>query len=90
MSVCVCVQAGRVCVSSSSSSAPPVGPQTEPQSLCHTEDAAEHEQMKAVLKSTLQRGDNDSTGATGLRMRTRTRASRGHTHTLTHTHMSIA
>uniref|UniRef100_A0A671PMT3 Formin homology 2 domain containing 3a n=1 Tax=Sinocyclocheilus anshuiensis TaxID=1608454 RepID=A0A671PMT3_9TELE len=73
----------RVCVSNSSS-APPVGPQTKLQSLCHAEDAAEHEQMKAVLKSSLQRGDNDSTGATGLR--TRARASRGHTHTLSHTH----
>uniref|UniRef100_A0A673GRP3 Formin homology 2 domain containing 3a n=1 Tax=Sinocyclocheilus rhinocerous TaxID=307959 RepID=A0A673GRP3_9TELE len=59
---------------------------TQPQSLCHAEDAAEHEQMKAVLKSSLQRGDNDSTGATGLRTRTRTRASRGHKHTLSHTH----
>ncbi|XP_058608985.1 FH1/FH2 domain-containing protein 3 isoform X3 [Onychostoma macrolepis] len=71
-------EAGRVCVSSSSS-APPVEPQMEPQSLCHAEDAAEHEQMKAVLKSSLQRGDNDSPGATGLRTRTRTRANRGRT-----------
>uniref|UniRef100_A0A8C2F025 Formin homology 2 domain containing 3a n=2 Tax=Cyprinus carpio TaxID=7962 RepID=A0A8C2F025_CYPCA len=47
----------------------------QPLGLCHAEDAAEHEQMKAVLKSSLQRGDNDSTGARGLR--TRTRASRG-------------
>ncbi|XP_043089003.1 FH1/FH2 domain-containing protein 3 isoform X2 [Puntigrus tetrazona] len=70
-------EAGRVCVSSSS--VPPAGPQAEPQSLCHAEDAAEHEQMKAVLKSSLQRADSDSTGATGLRMRTRTRASRGRT-----------
>lgn len=69
-------QVGHVCVSSSSST-PPVGPQTEPQSLCHAEEAAEHEQMKAVLKSSLPRGDNDSTGARGLR--TRTRASRGRT-----------
>ncbi|XP_016349552.1 FH1/FH2 domain-containing protein 3 [Sinocyclocheilus anshuiensis] len=74
-------EAGRVCVSSggSSSTAPAVDPQTEPQGLCHAKDTAEHEQMKAVLKSSLQRGDSDSTstGMTGLRTRTRTRASRG-------------
>uniref|UniRef100_A0A9J7YMA5 FH1/FH2 domain-containing protein 3-like n=1 Tax=Cyprinus carpio carpio TaxID=630221 RepID=A0A9J7YMA5_CYPCA len=77
-------EAGRVCVSSSST-APAVGPQTEPLGLCHAEDAVEHEQMKAVLKSSLQREDRDrdrdststSTGITGLRTRTRTRASRG-------------
>uniref|UniRef100_A0A673KU71 Formin homology 2 domain containing 3a n=1 Tax=Sinocyclocheilus rhinocerous TaxID=307959 RepID=A0A673KU71_9TELE len=34
---------------------------TQPQGLCHAKDAAEHEQMKAVLKSSLQRGDSDST-----------------------------
>uniref|UniRef100_A0A671P5F6 FH1/FH2 domain-containing protein 3-like n=1 Tax=Sinocyclocheilus anshuiensis TaxID=1608454 RepID=A0A671P5F6_9TELE len=52
---------------------------TQPQGLCHAKDTAEHEQMKAVLKSSLQRGDSDSTstGMTGLRTRTRTRASRG-------------
>ncbi|XP_073678616.1 FH1/FH2 domain-containing protein 3-like, partial [Garra rufa] len=66
-------EAGRVCVSSSggagsssvSSAVPPVGQQTEPQGLCHAEDSAEHEQMKAVLKMTV------------LRTRLRTRASRG-------------
>uniref|UniRef100_A0A9J8ABA7 FH1/FH2 domain-containing protein 3-like n=1 Tax=Cyprinus carpio carpio TaxID=630221 RepID=A0A9J8ABA7_CYPCA len=80
----ISAQAGRVCVSSSST-APAVGPQTEPLGLCHAEDAVEHEQMKAVLKSSLQREDRDrdrdststSTGITGLRTRTRTRASRG-------------
>ncbi|KAK2887772.1 hypothetical protein Q8A67_016000 [Cirrhinus molitorella] len=77
-------QAGRVCVSSSGSSistVPTIGPQTQtqlqPQGLCHAEDAAEHEQMKAVLKGSLQRADSDSAGVTGLRTRTRTRASRG-------------
>lgn len=79
MCVCVCVQAGRVCVSSSS--APPVGPQTEPQSLSHAEEAAEHEQMKAVLKTSLQSSDSDSTVVPGLRTRLRTRASRGERHT---------
>ncbi|KAL1254806.1 hypothetical protein QQF64_012867 [Cirrhinus molitorella] len=77
-------EAGRVCVSSSGSSistVPTIGPQTQtqlqPQGLCHAEDAAEHEQMKAVLKGSLQRADSDSAGVTGLRTRTRTRASRG-------------
>ncbi|XP_051727496.1 FH1/FH2 domain-containing protein 3 isoform X8 [Ctenopharyngodon idella] len=70
-------EAGRVCVSSSST--PPVGPQTEPQSLSHAEEAAEHEQMKAVLKTSLQSSDSDSTVVPGLRTRTRTRASRGRT-----------
>uniref|UniRef100_A0A8C1V0R4 Formin homology 2 domain containing 3a n=1 Tax=Cyprinus carpio TaxID=7962 RepID=A0A8C1V0R4_CYPCA len=31
----------------------------QPLGLCHAEDAAEHEQMKAVLKSSLQREDRD-------------------------------
>ncbi|XP_067267424.1 FH1/FH2 domain-containing protein 3 isoform X2 [Chanodichthys erythropterus] len=70
-------EAGRVCVSSSS--APPVGPQTEPQGLSHAEEAAEHEQMKAVLKTSLQSSDSDSTVVPGLRTRLRTRASRGRT-----------
>ncbi|XP_052390109.1 FH1/FH2 domain-containing protein 3 isoform X3 [Carassius gibelio] len=72
-------ETGRVCVSSIST-APAVGPHTETQTLglCQAEDAAEHEQMKAVLKSSQQRDrDRDSTGITGLRTRTRTRASRG-------------
>ncbi|KAK9958219.1 hypothetical protein ABG768_012393 [Culter alburnus] len=69
-------EAGRVCMSSS---APPVGPQTEPQSLSHAEEAAEHEQMKAVLKTSLQSSDSDSTVVPGLRTRLRTRASRGRT-----------
>ncbi|XP_077086263.1 FH1/FH2 domain-containing protein 3 isoform X2 [Siphateles boraxobius] len=69
--------AGRVCVSSS---APHVGLQTEPQGLCHAEDTAEHEQMKAVLKTSVQSSDSsDTTVVPVLRTRTRTRASRGRT-----------
>lgn len=63
--------AGRVCVSSSSN-APPAGPQmqtqpqpSQPQGLCDAEDAAEHQQMTAVLKSR------------DMRTRTRTRATQG-------------
>ncbi|KAL0167205.1 hypothetical protein M9458_039049, partial [Cirrhinus mrigala] len=43
---------------SSVSVAPPVGPQTEPQGLCHAEDAAEHEQMKARRQRQRQRRDD--------------------------------
>ncbi|XP_039521886.1 FH1/FH2 domain-containing protein 3 isoform X2 [Pimephales promelas] len=66
--------AGRVCVSSS---APPVGTHAEPQGLCHAEDTAEHEQMKAVLKTSVQSSDSSDTTVVPLRTRTRTRASRG-------------
>lgn len=49
----------------------------QPQGLGHAEDAAEHENMKAVLKSSLQGGDKEASMVPGLRMRTRTRPSRG-------------
>ncbi|XP_051526700.1 FH1/FH2 domain-containing protein 3-like isoform X4 [Myxocyprinus asiaticus] len=61
----------------SSSVTPAVAQESEPQGLGHAEDAAEHEQMKAVLKTSLQGGDSDTTVVPGLRTRTRTRASRG-------------
>ncbi|XP_051520028.1 FH1/FH2 domain-containing protein 3 isoform X4 [Myxocyprinus asiaticus] len=61
----------------SSSVTPSVGQESKPQGLGHAEDAAEHEQMKAVLKTSLQGGDSDNTMVPGLRTRTRTRASRG-------------
>ncbi|KAL2083958.1 hypothetical protein ACEWY4_019476 [Coilia grayii] len=47
----------------------------EAQGLGYAEDAAEHENMKAVLKSSLQGSDSSSSTVPGLR--TRTRASRG-------------
>ncbi|XP_063054837.1 FH1/FH2 domain-containing protein 3 isoform X2 [Engraulis encrasicolus] len=47
----------------------------EAQGLGYAEDAAEHENMKAVLKSSLQGTDSGSSTVPGLR--TRTRASRG-------------
>ncbi|KAI7798416.1 putative FH1/FH2 domain-containing protein 3 [Triplophysa rosa] len=53
--------------------------EVEPQGLGHAKDTAEHEQMKAVLKSSLQANDSDTSVLPGLRIRTRTRASRGHT-----------
>ncbi|XP_064362781.1 FH1/FH2 domain-containing protein 3 isoform X9 [Dromaius novaehollandiae] len=55
-----------------SSSSPPS--QSQPQGLQYAEDVAEHEHMKAVLKTTSVSGE--STAALGVR--TRSRASRGH------------
>ncbi|XP_073703066.1 FH1/FH2 domain-containing protein 3 isoform X2 [Garra rufa] len=49
----------------------------ESQGLGYTEDVAEHEQMTAVLRTSLQGGDSPSSVLPGLR--TRTRATRGHT-----------
>uniref|UniRef100_A0AAR2IN97 Formin homology 2 domain containing 3a n=1 Tax=Pygocentrus nattereri TaxID=42514 RepID=A0AAR2IN97_PYGNA len=52
---------------------------SEVQGLSHAEDAAEHEHMKAVLKSSLQGGSTESSVLPGLRTRTRVRPSRGRT-----------
>ncbi|XP_032932665.1 FH1/FH2 domain-containing protein 3 isoform X6 [Catharus ustulatus] len=54
-----------------SSSSPPC--QSQPQGLQYAEDAAEHENMKAVLKTCSVAGDNTM----ALGVRTRSRASRG-------------
>nr|XP_056713817.1 FH1/FH2 domain-containing protein 3 [Euleptes europaea] len=48
-------------------------PQNQPQGLQYAEDAAEHEHMKAVLKTSSPSGEN----TTMLGVRTRSRASRG-------------
>uniref|UniRef100_A0A8C2HNH9 Formin homology 2 domain containing 3b n=1 Tax=Cyprinus carpio TaxID=7962 RepID=A0A8C2HNH9_CYPCA len=53
------------------------GQECQPQGLGYTEDAAEHEQMTAVLRTSLQSGDSPSSVLPGLR--TRTRVTRGHT-----------
>uniref|UniRef100_A0A6Q2Y1X0 Formin homology 2 domain containing 3a n=1 Tax=Esox lucius TaxID=8010 RepID=A0A6Q2Y1X0_ESOLU len=79
------------CNAGSSSSAPSgVVECVQPQGLGHAEDAAEHEFMKAVLKTSLQGGDREVSGVPGLRTRTRSRPGRGgegdHTHTHLHTH----
>ncbi|XP_057195112.1 FH1/FH2 domain-containing protein 3 isoform X3 [Triplophysa rosa] len=58
-------------------STPLDGQESQPQGLGYTEDVAEHEQMTAVLRTSLQGGDSASSVLPGLR--TRTRASRGHT-----------
>ncbi|XP_029976505.1 FH1/FH2 domain-containing protein 3 isoform X5 [Salarias fasciatus] len=64
--------------SSSSSGAPCDGQESEePQGLGHAEDAAEHEHMKAVLRTSLGGGDKEGGGVPGLRTRTRSRPGRG-------------
>ncbi|XP_062266018.1 FH1/FH2 domain-containing protein 3 isoform X3 [Platichthys flesus] len=64
--------------SSSSNSAPSGSQESEqPQGLGHTEDAAEHEHMKAVLRTSLSSSDKESSVVPGLRTRTRSRPGRG-------------
>uniref|UniRef100_A0A665T5B0 Formin homology 2 domain containing 3a n=1 Tax=Echeneis naucrates TaxID=173247 RepID=A0A665T5B0_ECHNA len=60
--------------SSSNNSAPSGSQESEqPQGLGHAEDAAEHEHMKAVLRTSLSGGDKEGSGVPGLRTRTRSR-----------------
>ncbi|XP_024113684.1 FH1/FH2 domain-containing protein 3 isoform X1 [Oryzias melastigma] len=66
--------------SGSGSSSAPTGSQEveQPQGLGHAEDAAEHEHMKAVLRSSLSGcSDKEAGGVPGLRTRTRSRPGRG-------------
>ncbi|KAM7383969.1 hypothetical protein PAMA_011358 [Pampus argenteus] len=64
--------------SGSTNSAPSGSQESEqPQGLGHAEDAAEHEHMKAVLKTSLSGGDKESSVVPGLRTRTRSRPGRG-------------
>ncbi|XP_029701294.1 FH1/FH2 domain-containing protein 3 isoform X5 [Takifugu rubripes] len=61
-----------------SSSAPGGGQDVgQPQGLGHSEDAAEHENMKAVLRTSLGGSDKEVSGVPGLRTRTRSRPGRG-------------
>ncbi|XP_070702223.1 FH1/FH2 domain-containing protein 3 [Pempheris klunzingeri] len=63
---------------SSSSSAPSGCQESEqPQGLGHTEDAAEHEHMKAVLRTSIGGIEKEASGVPGLRTRTRSRPGRG-------------
>uniref|UniRef100_A0A674PP71 Formin homology 2 domain containing 3 n=1 Tax=Takifugu rubripes TaxID=31033 RepID=A0A674PP71_TAKRU len=50
---------------------------SSPQGLGHSEDAAEHENMKAVLRTSLGGSDKEVSGVPGLRTRTRSRPGRG-------------
>ncbi|XP_051246410.1 FH1/FH2 domain-containing protein 3 isoform X3 [Dicentrarchus labrax] len=64
--------------SSANSSAPSGSQESEqPQGLGHSEDVAEHEHMKAVLRTSISGGDKEATGVPGLRTRTRSRPGRG-------------
>ncbi|XP_039977716.1 FH1/FH2 domain-containing protein 3 isoform X2 [Xiphias gladius] len=64
--------------SSCNNSAPSGSQESEqPQGLGHAEDAAEHEHMKAVLRTSLSGGDKEGSGVPGLRTRTRSRPGRG-------------
>ncbi|XP_030268163.1 FH1/FH2 domain-containing protein 3 isoform X6 [Sparus aurata] len=64
---------------SSSNSGAPSGSQDseQPQGLGHAEDAVEHENMKAVLRTSVSSGDKEASGVPGLRTRTRSRPGRG-------------
>lgn len=75
---CSSSQAGRIGSSCSNNSAPGGGQESEqPQGLAHAEDAAEHEHMKAVLRTSLSGGDREVSTVPGLRTRTRSRPGRG-------------
>ncbi|KAM9838723.1 FH1/FH2 domain-containing protein 3 [Aulostomus maculatus] len=64
--------------SGSSNSAPSGSQESEqPQGLGHAEDAAEHEHMKAVLRTSLSSSDKEASVVPGLRTRTRSRPGRG-------------
>ncbi|KAM7383628.1 hypothetical protein PAMP_003263 [Pampus punctatissimus] len=50
--------------------------ESQPQGIQYAEDAAEHENMKAVLKSSLQGGESGASTVPGLRTRTRASSTR--------------
>ncbi|XP_040022362.2 FH1/FH2 domain-containing protein 3 isoform X2 [Gasterosteus aculeatus] len=58
--------------------APPESREIASQGIKYAEDAAEHESMKAVLKSSLQGGESVVSTVPGLRTRTRASSTRGH------------
>ncbi|XP_054637082.1 FH1/FH2 domain-containing protein 3 isoform X2 [Dunckerocampus dactyliophorus] len=51
--------------------------ESQPQGIQYAEDAAEHQNMKAVLKSSLQSGDSETSTVPGLRARTRAGSTKG-------------
>ncbi|KAM8825680.1 FH1/FH2 domain-containing protein 3 isoform 1-T1 [Synchiropus picturatus] len=57
--------------------APADAQESQQQGIQSAEDAAEHENMKAVLKSGLQGGDSETSTLPGLRTRTRATSTRG-------------
>lgn len=58
-------------------SAPSDSQENQPQDTQYAEDAAEHENMKAVLKSSSQGGESVTSTVPGLRTRTRASGTRG-------------
>lgn len=56
--------------------------ESQPQGIQYAEDAAEHENMKAVLKSSLQGGESGTSTVPGLRTRTRASSVRGQSQTV--------
>ncbi|XP_062254599.1 FH1/FH2 domain-containing protein 3 isoform X2 [Platichthys flesus] len=58
-------------------SSPSDAPESQPQGIQCAEDAAEHENMKAVLKSSLSEGGSGTSTVPGLRTRTRAAGVRG-------------
>ncbi|XP_056237417.1 FH1/FH2 domain-containing protein 3 isoform X2 [Seriola aureovittata] len=58
-------------------SAPSDAQESQPQGIQYAEDAAEHENMKAVLKSSLHGGESGTSTVPGLRTRTRAGSTRG-------------
>ncbi|XP_047455685.1 FH1/FH2 domain-containing protein 3 isoform X6 [Mugil cephalus] len=59
--------------------APSEAQDSQPQGIQSAEDAAEHENMKAVLKTSLQGGESGASTVPGLRTRTRASSTRGRT-----------
>ncbi|XP_051263769.1 FH1/FH2 domain-containing protein 3 isoform X6 [Dicentrarchus labrax] len=57
--------------------APSEAQESQPQGIQYAEDVAEHENMKAVLKSSLQGGESGTSTVPGLRTRTRASSTRG-------------
>ncbi|TNN78381.1 FH1/FH2 domain-containing protein 3 [Liparis tanakae] len=57
--------------------APSDSQEVQAQGIQYSEDAAEHESMKAVLKSSLQGGESAASTVPGLRTRTRASSTRG-------------
>ncbi|XP_072250545.1 FH1/FH2 domain-containing protein 3 isoform X2 [Leuresthes tenuis] len=57
--------------------APSDAQESQPQGIQYAEDAAEHENMKAILKSNSQGGESGTSTVPGLRTRTRASITRG-------------
>lgn len=57
--------------------APSEAQESQPQGIQYAEDAAEHENMKAVLKSSLHGGDSGTSTVPGHRSRIRASNTRG-------------